>query len=59
MGKIRRGGYVLEWFVGDHQPRHVHVYDTKGSTLVGSTLTGLWAWKTGRRTGNWLSSSKP
>ena len=33
MGKIRRGGYVLEWFVGDHQPRHVHVYDSKGKHL--------------------------
>ncbi len=33
MGKIRRGGYVLEWFIGDHQPRHVHVYDSKGQHL--------------------------
>jgi len=30
MGRIRRNGYVLEWFIGDHAPRHVHVYDTKG-----------------------------
>ena len=33
MGKVRRGGYVLEWFIGDHQPRHVHVYDAKGRQL--------------------------
>lgn len=33
MGKVRRGGYVLEWFIGDHQPRHVHVYDAKGRHL--------------------------
>jgi hypothetical protein len=29
MGKIRRGGYILEWFIGDHMPRHIHVYDSK------------------------------
>jgi hypothetical protein len=29
MGKIRRGGYILEWFIGDHTPRHIHVYDSK------------------------------
>ena len=26
MGKIRRGGYVFTTWVGDHGPRHVHVY---------------------------------
>jgi hypothetical protein len=26
MGKIRRGGYVLVTWKGDHPPRHVHVY---------------------------------
>jgi len=29
MGKVRRHGYILEWFIGDHVPRHVHVYDSK------------------------------
>jgi hypothetical protein len=29
MGKIRRAGYILEWFIGDHRPRHVHVYDNR------------------------------
>ena len=29
MGKIRRGGYILERFIGDHAPRHIHVYDSK------------------------------
>jgi hypothetical protein len=33
MGKIRRHGFVLEWFIGDHAPRHVHVYNTKGHFL--------------------------
>ena len=26
MSKIRRGGYVFVTWVGDHSPRHVHVY---------------------------------
>jgi hypothetical protein len=29
MGKNCRGGYILEWFIGDHGPRHTHVYDSK------------------------------
>jgi hypothetical protein len=29
LGKICRGGYILEWFNGDHTPRHIHVYDSK------------------------------
>ena len=26
MGRIRRGGYVFVTWIGDHDPRHVHVY---------------------------------
>ena len=26
MGKLRRDGFVLVWWKGDHPPRHVHVY---------------------------------
>jgi len=26
MGKIRRGGYVFITWIGDHSPRHVHVF---------------------------------
>lgn len=26
MSKVRRGGYVFVTWVGDHPPRHVHVY---------------------------------
>ncbi len=32
MGRIRRGGYVFITWVGDHPPRHVHVY--KDDVLV-------------------------
>jgi hypothetical protein len=28
-GEITRRGYRIQWFVGDHGPRHVHVYDAK------------------------------
>jgi hypothetical protein len=27
MGKIRRGGYMFIWWIGDHRPRHIHVFD--------------------------------
>jgi hypothetical protein len=30
--KIRRGGYIFVGWIGDHSPRHVHVY--RDGTLV-------------------------
>jgi hypothetical protein len=33
MGKVRRGGYIFEWWIGDHTPRHVHVSDSNGELL--------------------------
>ena len=32
MGKVRPGGYIFVSWIGDHSPRHVHVY--KDGTLV-------------------------
>lgn len=26
MGRVRRGGYLIDWWIGDHSPKHVHVY---------------------------------
>lgn len=26
MGRAKRGGYIIEWWMGDHLPKHVHVY---------------------------------
>ena len=26
MSKVRRGGYIFISWIGDHSPRHVHVY---------------------------------
>ena len=28
MGRIRRGGFFIVWWIGDHSPRNVHVYDS-------------------------------
>jgi hypothetical protein len=52
MGKIRRGGYVLEWFIGDHVPRHVHVYDSKRKfigRLDVDRMVGLEGWMPDRK----------
>ena len=32
MGRIRRGGHVFVTWIGDHTPRHVHVF--RDGTLV-------------------------
>jgi hypothetical protein len=26
MGRVRRGGYLIDSWIGDHEPKHVHVY---------------------------------
>jgi hypothetical protein len=41
MGKVRKGGYIFEWWVGDHPPRHVHVSDNKGNLLGRVALENL------------------
>ncbi len=43
MARIRRYGYVVEWFIGDHVPRHVHVYDSDGRLIgrLGSSRQSL------------------
>ena len=30
MGKIRRGGFIFNTWIGDHSPYHVHVYKDRG-----------------------------
>ncbi len=34
MGKARRGGYIFIWWIGDHRPRHVHVFDKNGRLIT-------------------------
>ena len=52
MGKIRRGGYVFEWWIGDHPPRHIHVSDSNGKLLGRvrlDTKESVDAWKPPRK----------
>ena len=52
MGKIRRGGFIPEWFIGDHAPRHIHVYDNK-RRFIGrldlDRMSGLQGWMPDRK----------
>ncbi len=52
MGRIRRGGYILEWYIGDHVPRHIHVYNDK-QRLIGrldvDRLVGVEGWTPDRK----------
>ena len=33
MGRKKAGGYIFEWYTGDHEPFNVHVYE--GSEFIG------------------------
>jgi len=46
--KIRRGGYIFIAWVGDHRPRHVHVY--RGDKLVVKWDLDNWQAMKGRTT---------
>jgi hypothetical protein len=52
MARVRRGGYILTWFAGDHEPRHVHVVTDKGK-LLGRfdlrTRRGVEGWQPARK----------
>ncbi|MEK7396939.1 MAG: DUF4160 domain-containing protein [Candidatus Poribacteria bacterium] len=37
MGRIKRGGYLIEWWMGDHLPKHIHIY--KDGILVAKVET--------------------
>ena len=52
MGKVRRGGYLIFWWKGDHEPRHVHVKTVGGKKLGRldlGTLRGLEGWTPPRK----------
>ena len=52
MGKIRRGGYLFIWWKGDHDPRHVHVFDSRNRLLgrvAVPSLEPLDPWKPARK----------
>jgi hypothetical protein len=52
MGRIRRGGYIIKWFIGDHPPRHVHIEKENGE-LIGrldlEQMTGMEGWQPDRK----------
>lgn len=41
MGRIRRGGYLFLWWVGDHPPHHVHVLDQGGKLITRVNLVTM------------------
>jgi hypothetical protein len=41
MGKIRRGGYIFMWWIGDHPPRHIHVFDKEQRLITRVNLETL------------------
>ncbi len=48
MGLIRRGGYIIIWWKGDHPPLHVHVRTQSGKKIGRlnlTTLRGIEGWK--------------
>ena len=52
MGKVRRGGYHIVWWAGDHEPRQVHVKTSSGRKLGRldlTTMRGLEGWLPDRK----------
>lgn len=52
MGRVRRGGYIIKWFIGDHSPRHVHVEKETGRLLGRfnlETMAGMEDWQAERK----------
>jgi hypothetical protein len=41
MGKVRRGGYMFIWWIGDHRPQHVHVFDKNDRLITRVNLETL------------------
>ena len=52
MGRVRRGGYIIKWFIGDHPPRHLHV-ETESGRLLGrfdlKTMSAMGDWQAPRK----------
>ena len=40
MGRIKRGGYLIEWWIGDHSSKHVHIY-SNGREVAKVQVPGL------------------
>ena len=47
MGRARRKGFIITWWLGDHDPPHVHVRTQKGKRLGRinlETMKGMEGW---------------
>lgn len=51
MGRKKSGGYIIEWYAGDHDPFHVHIYE-------GSDFIGRFDVLHQKVMGNWVLSGK-
>jgi len=40
VGRAKRGGYIIEWWLGDHSPKHVHIYKN-GREIAKVEIPGL------------------
>jgi hypothetical protein len=40
VGRAKRGGYIIEWWLGDHSPKHVHIYKN-GREVAKVEIPGL------------------
>jgi hypothetical protein len=40
VGREKRGGFLIEWWIGDHLPKHVHVYKN-GKEVAKIEVPGL------------------
>lgn len=50
MSRAKRGGYIIEWWMGDHPPRHVHVFkNSKEVVKVAIPSLGVLSGKMDRR----------
>ena len=58
MGKVRRSGYDLEWFIGDHVRATFLCTMRRDGRLAVWTWIGWSALRAGCRTRSWLSSPK-
>ena len=55
MGKVRRGGYMFIWWIGDHAPRHVHVFDKDEKLITRVNLETMTSMDTPKVSGKILA----
>lgn len=51
MGRKKAGGFIFEWYIGDHEPFHVHIYE-------GYEFIGRFDVLHQKPMGNWVLTNK-